>query len=146
MTDKEYIIKRLDNQIAWYSKKSSVNQKWYKWLKRFEIILSISIPVGTMILWSCPEGKIIIAVSSAIVTLLGTWQSTFKYAEYWKSYRETAEVLKHIKFLYATHTEPYNSENPDEAYALLVQHVESVTCHENKIWTSSFLQSKKDKK
>lgn len=70
MTDKEYIIKRLDNQIAWYSKKSSVNQKWYKWLKRFEIILSVSIPVGTMILWSCPEGKIIIAVSSAIVTLL----------------------------------------------------------------------------
>lgn len=146
MTDKEYIIKRLDDQIAWYSKKSSENQKWYKRLKRLEIVLSVSIPVGTMILWSCPEGKIIIAVISAIVTLLGTWQSTFKYAEHWKSYRETAEVLKHIKFLYATHTEPYNSENPDEAYALLVKHVESITCHENKIWAGSFLQSKKDKK
>ena len=44
MNEEEYLEKRLEDQIEWYSKKSQHNQKWYKNLRLTEIISATLIP------------------------------------------------------------------------------------------------------
>lgn len=49
MTESEYLTERLDNQIEWYSKKSSACQFRYKVLQIIEIIIAATIPIITAI-------------------------------------------------------------------------------------------------
>lgn len=43
MDEQTYLKERLDNQINWYSSKSSEAQSWYKWLKFADNLLALLI-------------------------------------------------------------------------------------------------------
>jgi hypothetical protein len=43
MSPEEYLQERLDDQINWYDKKSSRNQKWFKVLRTIEILFAVAI-------------------------------------------------------------------------------------------------------
>lgn len=131
MTEEAYLKDRLDDQLAWYDKKSQYNQKRFKLLSVVEIIAAAFIPF-----LSGMEGEylhlligglgVFIAVAAAVIAL-------FKYQENWIQYRTTAEQLKHEKYIYLTDTKPYDTE---DKFHLLVERVESLISKENSTWAT----------
>jgi hypothetical protein len=138
MDEKEYLDTRLNNQINWYDKKSKNNQKYYKWLKRIEFILSASIPVITLITTiyynDTNIGKITIAIIGSVLTILAAIHGLSDFHEHWIEYRSISETLKHEKYLYLTNSGIYSdSANP---FALLVERTEQLISKENVNWAA----------
>jgi len=135
-TDEVYLQERVTSQIDWHSKKSKINQVKYKKLKRTEFILAASIPVfvgfssldiikGT----TAEEWKldtviqIIAAIAGVMLVIINKLYELEEYHKLWKDYRVIAEQLEQEKWLYLTHTEPYDEE---DAYHILVETVEDI--------------------
>ncbi len=140
MDTKEYIDDRLDDQIEWYSKKSSWNQKMYKRLQMAEIIIAALIPVlaaYTKLHWTIPA---IISIFGASIVIIEAITKLYKFHENWLQYRTTSEILKHEKYLFLTSSYPYN----EKSLQLLVERIESIISSENVNW-SQLNNSKKDK-
>ncbi len=131
MEEREYIEQRLDDQIAWYDRKSQWNQQWHKRLRLIEIICACSIP---FILSFASNNVVMTGLAGlfgVIVAVVASVISLYKFEENWVAYRTTCETLRHEKFLHATQSKPYESPN---AFALLVQRVESMISKENTEW------------
>lgn len=131
MNKEEYLDKRLEDQIDWYSRKSQFNQRWYKRLRVVEIVSASIIPFLAGMKNSIPYSEWIIGGLGVVIAGTATAISIYKLQENWIQYRTTAEILKHEKFLYLTKTTPYTSENN---FNLLVQRVESLISKENYQW------------
>ncbi len=133
MNEQEYIDQRLQNQIEWYSDKSSWNQRWYKWLRIVEVICASSIPFGVSYVTNGTVAlKIVVGSLGVFVVVVTGVVALYKFQENWIQYRITSETLKHEKFLFLTKTEPYNIENP---FPLFVKRVESLISKENSSWS-----------
>ncbi len=133
MIEKDYLTDRLDDQIRWYSSKSSKCKKWFLIMRTFEITIAAIIPV----LFYLPV-KSSIPFLSAIIIILVSLISLFKFHENWLLYRTTSESLKHEKYLYLTNTKPYNRENK---LVILVQNVEEIISSENSLWKQKTLSN-----
>jgi hypothetical protein len=137
MYDEDYIKERLDNQIAWYDRKSSFNQKRYKKYKRLEFIIAATIPVITTLTAIIPhdliEKTLLIcaAFGGIILVVINKTLELENYFKFWKEYRSTCEALQYERALYLTRSEPYDEEN---AFPLLVQKVESLLSKETQRW------------
>lgn len=71
MSCEDYIKNRLDNQADWYDKKSSYNQKWYKQLKKTEVVLTILMPVIALLpLCDYYYNKLLLVLVGSIATIL----------------------------------------------------------------------------
>lgn len=132
LNQEDYLKNRLDDQIAWYSKKSSGNQKMYKRLQMIIIITSVSIPFLSGYTGQYAFLNIIIGLIGVTIASITAILSLNKYQENWLEYRTTAESLKHQKYLYLTGTNPYHEE---KAFTLLVQEVEVLISKENSNWS-----------
>lgn len=132
MESNEYIKKRIDGQIIWYSKKSSRNKRLFYVFRILEIFLALLIPFLNSILdseslWAFKVTSIIsltIAMTSSILSLS-------KFESNWTEYRLTSESLKSEKFMYLTKSGPYNEKEP---YKILVQRIEKIILRENSKW------------
>ncbi|NOY63291.1 MAG: DUF4231 domain-containing protein [Gammaproteobacteria bacterium] len=135
MEQNEYLSDRLDDQINWYDKKSIQNQKLFKRLQLTSIVAAASIPflsgyiTETSIVLKIFTGLLGITVA-VITAILGIYKSQ----ENWLEFRTTCESLKHEKYLFLTHAEPYHCEQP---FQLLVQRVEGLISKENTHWFQS---------
>lgn len=131
----EYLEDRLQNQIDWYSTKSSDAQKKYKSLQRAEIALAATTPVlGCIALAFEKTGTVLTVIMSAIGSVIASIEAICKmnkYHENWIQYRYISELLKHEKYLFITKTPPYDDE---AAFSLLVQRVERTISSENVNW------------
>lgn len=144
MKEEEYLKDRLEKQLAWYSKESQYNQKFYKRLRLAEIISAALIPFLSGVGDKVPYNAWIIGVLGILIAVAAAASSLSKFHENWIQYRTTAEQLKHEKYLYLTSVKPYDSENK---YFLLVERVESLISKENSYWAQSVKQiTKIDKK
>lgn len=132
MNEKEYISSRLDDQIAWYDKKSQAAQRWFKRLRIIEIISASSIPLIAGFAVEPFPVTLIVALLGALIAIISTFISLNQFQENWIEYRTTCESLKHEKFLYLTKAEPYKDEEP---FSLFVQRVESLISKENSAWS-----------
>jgi hypothetical protein len=151
MYDDIYLKTRLEDQMNWYDRKSSWNQKAYKKFKRLEFTIAASIPVlisfSTM---SFVQGlsvkfgpndmytfgleavmQISAAVGGVILVILNKQLELEEYYKLWKDYRSTAEALQQERVKYLTRTEPYDEE---DAFPLLVEKVESILNNETQKW------------
>ncbi|WP_374239726.1 DUF4231 domain-containing protein [Zoogloea sp.] len=131
MTEEEYVSERLDNQIDWYSRKSSSCQTRYKALRLVEIIAAALIPFLSGMGEKIPGGQWIVGALGVMIALAAAAGSLFKYHENWIQYRVTSEQLKHEKFLFATRSGPYADQ---ERFQSLVQRVESLISKEAATW------------
>ena len=135
MNESEYLTERLEDQINWYSGKSSVAQRKYKFLQTIEIIIAASVPVITAInaimAFGCHFLSILVVVIGATIVVIETICKMNKYHENWIQYRSVSELLKQEKHLYLTKTEPYDG---DGAFSLLVKKVERAISAENIDW------------
>lgn len=131
MTEEEYISQRLDDQIDWYSKKSSTCQTRYKALRVIEFVAAALIPFLSGMGDKIPCGQWVIGALGVTIALAAAAGSLFKYHENWIQYRVTSEQLKHEKFLFATRSDPYEDET---RFGLLVQRVEALISKEAATW------------
>ena len=137
-----YIDERLDNQIKWYSRKSTTAQRRYLTLKTIVIVLAALIPVlsGSTILfkeaWSVTVILSIIGVFGAAITVTEGLCRLRKYHEMWIRYRSTAECLKREKYLFMTKTPPYSDGDDQNRFALLVRKTEKIISEEAVDWTA----------
>ncbi|MFZ4524634.1 MAG: DUF4231 domain-containing protein [Chlorobium sp.] len=131
LTSSDYLEQRLDNQIDWYSDKSSRCKVWYRSLRIIEIVAAAIIPLLSG-MDNLLYGNWIIGGLGMLIAISAATGSLFKYHENWIQYRATSEALKHEKFLFLGGSAPYDEEN---AFQLLVQRVEGLISKENTNWT-----------
>ncbi len=120
---------RLEDQLAWYDRKSQVAQHWYKGLRVVQLVLSVSIPV---VAFHVPS--LVPAILGASVAVIEGVQQLFQFHEHWILYRSTAESLKHQRFLYLARARPYAGKDRDQ---VLAEQVEGLVSQENAQWSSA---------
>ncbi len=143
----KYLTIRVDDQIAWFSKKSSLNKQKFLFYKRWEFIISASVPIlisiSSMSIFNVPMTGIhedfkLSTIFQIAATLLGVVVVIFsklveleEYYKLWKDYRLCAETLTQEKVLFITKTEPY--DNP-MAFHQFVKNVEATIAKDVQKW------------
>jgi Protein of unknown function (DUF4231) len=121
---------RVEEQIAWYDRKSQYSQRWFKRLKICQMVTAAAIPFAASIsapVWVAGGG-------GALIVVLEGLQQLQQYQQNWTTYRATCERLKHERFLFLAHAGPYaNDEKPE---ALLAERVEGLVSQEHAAWAS----------
>ncbi|HEX4228969.1 MAG TPA: DUF4231 domain-containing protein [Bryobacteraceae bacterium] len=130
VTPEQVTLARLDDQITWYSGKSSLNQRRYKFLKVVTIASAAVIPVVTTA--HVPYGSSIAAGLGVLIAIAEGMQQLNQYNSNWTSYRTTSEALKHEKFLYLAKAGAYRSA--ENASASLAERVEALVSQEGSKW------------
>ena len=134
MTVEEYMEQRVDDQLNWFERKSSWNQKKFKGYRTGVIGFSVLIPFLTGFIdkeWGHYFQYIVGALGVSIAFFEGV-MSLNKYQENWAQYRATAESLKREKMLYETQSGKYEKqENP---FHMFVLEVETLLKEENSKW------------
>ena len=141
MNQDEYIKNRVDDQIEWYNKKSSLNQSWFRRLRIIEIVAAALIPLlAAYADWN--PLKIAVAALGLVIAVIAGILGLFQFQENWTSCRSTCESLKQEKFLFLTKTEPYDQKEP---FPLFVQRVEGLMAKEHSVWAQSVRTAGKEK-
>ncbi len=138
---KNYIEKRVINQIIWYDKKSIIKQNKYKYLMVTTFILNTLIPILTIffasIILNDNISKFVVtalsATSSAILSVL----SFFNYHDLWVQYRTNCEILKSILHRYFTGTGEFVSGSDEDNFNTLVVLCEDYLTKEFGNWVST---------
>lgn len=136
--DNDPVLERLEDQIAWYDRKSRQNQRTYKLIKVVEIIAAALIPMLAPI--ELRQVKWATAGLGVVITILEGLLHLNQYQQNWIAYRSTCESLKHEKFIFLAHASEYAS-NPDPR-ALLAERVESLVSQEHAKWVTTQQQNK----
>ena len=136
--DNDPIIERLEDQIAWYDRKSLKNQRTYKSIKVVEILAAAMIPLLAPV--EVREVRWVTAGLGVVITILEGLIQLNQYQQNWISYRSTCESLKHEKYIFLAHASPY-ANNPDPR-ALLAERVESLVSQEHAKWVATQQQDK----
>lgn len=141
----EYIKTRVDDQIAWYDKKSVTCQRWYKVFQAIEIFIAASIPVLSGYASKYGVIPLIIGIEGAIITIVESITRLYKFHENWIEYRTTCELLRYQKHLYLTGSAPYNTE-PESIENIFVRNIENIISSENNKWKAVNMQETTEKK
>ena len=121
---------RLEDQIAWYDRKSQENQRWFKALKICQIVTAAGIPVAAGV----GAEPWLVGGGGALIVVLEGIQQLQQYQQNWTTYRSTCERLKHEKFLFLGRAGPYAKvPNPE---SLLAERVEGLVSQEHAAWVS----------
>jgi hypothetical protein len=124
-------MERLDDQIAWYDRKSASNQRWYKWLKVVTMVSAVFVPLLSVPDW----GRMSAAALGIIIVLAEGLQQLNQFQANWIAYRSTCEALKHEKYLYLAQAGPY--ESTGRPVALLAERIEGLVSQEHAKWVSA---------
>lgn len=130
----DLILERLEDQIAWYSRKSASCQRIFKRIKLVEIVAAAIIPfLAGLSLQKMAWSALVTGALGAVVTILEGMLHLGQYQQNWITYRATSESLKHEKYLYFGKAGPYaTAANP---HSLLAERVESLVSQEHAKWT-----------
>src|SRR5437763_7436656 len=132
-TDADPVIDRLEDQIGWYDRKSSSNQRIYKRIKVTEIVAAAVIPFLPALPLMHVEW--IGGGLGVVITVLEGLLHLNQYQQNWIAYRSTCESLKHEKYVYIAKASPYGGVA--DARALLAERVESLVSQEHAKWASA---------
>ena len=132
---------RVDDQIAWYERKSAWNQRGFKRMRILEIFAAAAIPILSGYSQNRLTIQITIALLGGLIAVIAGLVGLFQFQENWTQYRSTCEGLRHEKILYETKSEPYDGAQP---FPLFVQRVESLISSETARWTQSRSSKKEE--
>jgi len=140
-TEADPVVDRLEDQISWYDRKSSSNQRKYKVIKFTEIVAAAILPF----LPALPllHENWFVGGIGVLITILEGALHLNQYQENWIAYRSTCESLKHEKYVYIANASPY--AGVADPRALLAERVESLVSQEHAKWASSQQESTKAK-
>lgn len=144
MLDAEtYMKERVDDQIGWYSRKSSFCQKRYKALKVTTLLFSVTIPFLTGIIETLGWMIYVIGGMGVAIAAIEGIQSLYKYKDNWLQYRMTSETLKREKLLYQTLAGDYAAAQ--DPFKLFVLHAEQIMAGEQEQWRGYIAQEEEKK-
>jgi hypothetical protein len=130
--DRDPIMERLEDQIAWYDRKSSANQRYFKRIKIVEIAAAAFIPLLSAV--NLPRMTWVTGGLGVLITILEGLLHLNQYEQNWIAYRSTCESLKHEKYIYLGKAAPYAGA-PD-AHAMLAERIESLVSQEHAKWAT----------
>jgi hypothetical protein len=135
------IQKRLEDQLAWYSQKSRAARAAFKRIKVTEIVAAALIPflTGQITKQAWPGVSYLIGGLGVLITVLEGILHLNQYQENWTDYRNTAESLKHEKFMFLAKAGPY--ANVTDPRTALAERVEALISQENSQWVAAALKS-----
>ena len=136
MDSTTYINERLDNQIAWYSKKSSINKKYFNRYKWIELSIGCCITIATYYSNDYNYLRILTIFLSSILVVIVALHGLHNFHENWIEYRKTAELLKNEKYTYLYKAGVYKNLSDEDRFILLVERCESIISHENINWAN----------
>jgi Protein of unknown function (DUF4231) len=129
---------RLNDQLAWYDKRSGTNQRRYKGIKTTQLVLAGAIPIVSFLeVYWVPFATAVLGGSVAILEGL---EQLGQFHNNWTSYRTTAEQLKHEKYLFLSASGPYRDLAVPDALRLLAERVEERISTEHAKWVSDTKQ------
>ena len=133
------IFSRLEDQIAWYDRKSLFAQHIFKRMKVAEIFAAAIIPflAGFHFL----HVTLVTGGLGVLITILEGILHLNQYQQNWTNYRSTCEALRHEKYIYLGHAGPY--AGAPEPHALLAERIESLVSQEHSQWASGQQQQVK---
>ncbi len=129
--DPDYVKNRLDDQINWYSTKSTENKKRFHGLQITIIIVGVVIPLINLIDFAPTETRIFSSIFGAVIVAITGILQLKKYHENWISYRSTEEALKKEKYTFENSAGQYSGLKDEEKLKLLVENVESIISSQN---------------
>jgi hypothetical protein len=135
------IMERLEDQIAWYDRKSTTNQRYFKRIKTVEIAAAAVIPF--LATFNLPRVLWATGGLGVLITILEGMLHLNQYQQNWIAYRSTCESLKHEKYVYLAKASPY--ANAPDPHALLAERIESLVSQEHAKWASVQQQEPKAK-
>ncbi|GGX89839.1 hypothetical protein GCM10007160_16550 [Litchfieldella qijiaojingensis] len=124
--------RRLEEQLAWYSRRSGHCQRWHKGLRIVQVIFAASIPVISLA--DVPLARWLTASLGALIAVLEAVEQINQFGPLWIQYRSTAEHLKHEKYLFLAGAGPYRDIERAEALRLLAERVEEHVSREHARW------------
>ena len=134
MSEKEYIESRVDDQIAWYNKKTAINKKYHLRLKALIITFSALIPFATGYNSADkPWIDYIIAILGVLIAIFTGLSTLYKFQDQWSNYRMTGEALIHEKYLFQTNSGSYAKHK--EPFKLFVFRIENIINTEVASWS-----------
>jgi hypothetical protein len=131
------IFARLEDQLAWYSQKARAARAAFKRIKMIEIVAAALIPFLTGQPWQ--PMVYVVGALGVIITVLEGILHLNQYQENWTDYRNTAESLKHEKFLFLAKAGPY--ANVPDSRVLLAERTEALISQENSQWQAALQKS-----
>lgn len=136
MSPEQYLKERVDDQLAWYGKKSAANKNWHHRLQLITLIAAASIPVISL---SSSEFyvRLLVAIVGSITAVAAGIVTLFQFKDLWVDYRTTAEQIKYEKFLYLTGSAPYQT---DMAFSDFVNRIEGIIAQENRGWNERLVK------
>lgn len=139
MDQETYLSKRVDDQINWYSKKSTTYKNRYKLLKTIVIFVSVSIPfLSGMIHGEEDWLKIAVGIGGVTIAMIEGVLALFQFQDLWLQYRLTAEMLQREKLIFLTQAGHYH--NNSSAFPQFVQRIEGIMSSENQSWVDNLKQ------
>lgn len=136
-------FQRLEEQIAWYDKKSQDAQFWYKRLKLVQLVAAGVIPL--LGIFGIPYLDKLTAVLGLVILVVEGLQQLNQYQSNWISYRATCEALRHEKYLFLAGAGPYLKV--EQALPVLADRIEGLISQEHAKWLSAQPQpGKRDEK
>ena len=135
------IMERLEDQIAWYDRKSMTNQRYFKRMKIVEIAAAATIPFLSA--FTFPRMMWVTGALGVLITILEGMLHLNQYQQNWIAYRSTCESLKHEKYVYLGKASPYAGTT--DPHALLAERIESLVSQEHAKWASVQQQEPKPK-
>ena len=121
---------RLEDQLAWYDRRSTGAQRMFKRTKVAELVVAALVPV----LAATEAPPAVTAGFAAVIVVLEAVQHLNQWQTNWVTYRSTAESLKHERYLYLAAAGPY--AGPDRA-KVLAERLEGLISQEHASWTAS---------
>lgn len=143
MEPNEYIDERLNDQIDWYDSKSAINKKKFYIFKLIQIISTSLVPVLVGSLLRFHWLLYLISLLSFISIMCEAVLNLYDFHENWIQYRNTAESLKHEKYMYFSNTGAYDSPDID-SFKTLVERTEALVSSENVNWANMNLNYKEE--
>lgn len=149
LSAERYLKERVDDQIAWHSRKSAANKMMYRTLTTINIAAAALIPFLSAFALILAEDSayvralpviaggvgVLLTVSSGILTV-------YRFHENWVDFRLIAESLRREKYLYLARAEPYDAapargRGPGASFALLVERVEGLIARTTVTWSNN---------
>ena len=134
MSPKEYIEQRVDDQIKWLSDKGAWNQRWFKRLRLWELVLAAAIPFLAAYAEADLYVRLGVALAGVIIAVLAGVLALYRFQEFWIECRAAAEALKREKMLFETKVDPYKG---DDGFERFVMRIEGILGAENSRWAEA---------
>ena len=142
MDEAEYLESRLEEQIGWYDRKSSLNKKAFQRCQLIQLVMASLITLsGAVNSSQFPMVSYVVPSLGAIIAIISGVLGLYKFQENWLEYRTVSESLKHEKYLFLTRSEPYHEPMP---FNLFVNRVENIISEENSKWSQTMKEVGKE--